>query len=182
MRRRVFLKLVVRYSNARDGLITTGFLNVGPVDTEVSEMLVWVESQSEAQMCCSGVSSASSRTAGSVDAGEHAKGFVSQAPDDGRYKYLAEFTCDSRFLIHESRVWLVIKYPGFASGESNANRTLRRPQRASISRRLGSGSSPHYQVQVVDEDGTNYRLAINVLSQQAPSQVMYYIKSFSSTR
>src|SRR4051794_20848622 len=47
-----------------------------------------------------------------------------------------------------------------------------------ISRRLGSGSSPHYQVQVVDHDGTNYRLAINVLSQKAPSEVMYYVKTF----
>ena len=47
-----------------------------------------------------------------------------------------------------------------------------------ISRRLGSGSSPHYQVQVVDQDGTNYRLAINVLSQLAPSEVMYYVKPF----
>lgn len=47
-----------------------------------------------------------------------------------------------------------------------------------ISRRLGSGSSPHYQVQVVDQDGTNYRLAINVRSQLPPSEVMYYIKPF----
>jgi uncharacterized protein YukJ len=47
-----------------------------------------------------------------------------------------------------------------------------------ISRRLGSGSSPHYQIQVVDEEGTNYRVAVNVLSQQSPSEVMYYIKTF----
>jgi len=47
-----------------------------------------------------------------------------------------------------------------------------------ISRRLGSGSSPHYQIQVVDQDGTNYRVAVNVLSQQAPSEVMYYVKQF----
>jgi uncharacterized protein YukJ len=47
-----------------------------------------------------------------------------------------------------------------------------------VSRRLASGSSPHYQIQVVDEDGTNFRLAVNVLSQQAPSEVMYYVKPF----
>jgi uncharacterized protein YukJ len=47
-----------------------------------------------------------------------------------------------------------------------------------ISRRPGSGSSPHYQLQVVDEDGTNYRVAVNVLSQQPPSEVMYYVKPF----
>lgn len=33
-----------------------------------------------------------------------------------------------------------------------------------IARRLGSGSSPHYQIHVVDEAGTNYRIAVNVKS------------------
>ena len=47
-----------------------------------------------------------------------------------------------------------------------------------ISRRLGSGSSPHYQIQVVDEGGVNYRVAVNVRSQLAPSELMFYIKSF----
>lgn len=47
-----------------------------------------------------------------------------------------------------------------------------------ISRRLGSGSSPHYQIEVVDDDGTHFRIAINVLSQTAPSEVMFYIKPF----
>ena len=45
-----------------------------------------------------------------------------------------------------------------------------------IARRLGSGGSPHYQVHVVDETGINYRIAINVKSQLAPSELMYYIK------
>lgn len=45
-----------------------------------------------------------------------------------------------------------------------------------ISRRLGSGSSPHYQIHIVDETGTNYRIAINVKSQLAPSELMYHIK------
>ena len=47
-----------------------------------------------------------------------------------------------------------------------------------ISRRLGSGSSPHYQIHIVDEIGTNYRIAINVKSQSALSQLMYYIKPY----
>ncbi|SFH42574.1 Uncharacterized protein YukJ [Nitrosospira sp. Nsp14] len=47
-----------------------------------------------------------------------------------------------------------------------------------ISRRLGSGSSPHYQIHIVDEIGTNYRIAINVKSQLGPSELMYYIKPY----
>lgn len=47
-----------------------------------------------------------------------------------------------------------------------------------ISRRLGSGSSPHYQIRIVDEIGTHYRIAINVKSQLAPSELMYYVKPF----
>jgi uncharacterized protein YukJ len=40
--------------------------------------------------------------------------------------------------------------------------------------RLGAGSSPHYQVRIVD-DTTDYRIAINVKSQQAPSEVEYLL-------
>jgi uncharacterized protein YukJ len=47
-----------------------------------------------------------------------------------------------------------------------------------IGRRLGSGSSPHYQIHIVDEAGTHYRIAINVRSQLAPSELMYYIKPY----
>lgn len=47
-----------------------------------------------------------------------------------------------------------------------------------IARRLGSGSSPHYQIHIVDEIGVNYRLAVNVKSQLAPSELMYYVKTF----
>jgi uncharacterized protein YukJ len=47
-----------------------------------------------------------------------------------------------------------------------------------ISRRLATGSSPHYQIQLVDESGTHFRVAINVLSQTAPSEVMFYMKPF----
>ncbi|WP_151638569.1 DUF2278 family protein [Noviherbaspirillum aerium] len=46
-----------------------------------------------------------------------------------------------------------------------------------ISRRLGSGPSPHYQLHIVDDIGTNYRIAVNVKSQLAPSELMYYIES-----
>jgi uncharacterized protein YukJ len=48
----------------------------------------------------------------------------------------------------------------------------------SISRRLATGSSPHYQIHLVDESGTHFRIAINVLSQAAPSEVMFYVKPF----
>ena len=43
-----------------------------------------------------------------------------------------------------------------------------------ISSRLGSGSSPHYQVHVVDNT-TDYRIAINVKSQLSPSELLYVI-------
>jgi len=45
-----------------------------------------------------------------------------------------------------------------------------------INRQLGSGQNPHYQVHVVD-DGVDYRIAINVLSQVAPSEVEYLVDS-----
>jgi uncharacterized protein YukJ len=40
--------------------------------------------------------------------------------------------------------------------------------------RLGAGQTPHYQVRIVD-DTTDYRIAINVKSQLAPSEVEYII-------
>ncbi len=40
--------------------------------------------------------------------------------------------------------------------------------------RLGAGSSPHYQVRIID-DTTDYRIAVNVKSQQSPSEVEYII-------
>ena len=36
-----------------------------------------------------------------------------------------------------------------------------------------SDPSPHYQLHVADEQGTEYRIAVNVLSQQAPSELLY---------
>jgi uncharacterized protein YukJ len=46
--------------------------------------------------------------------------------------------------------------------------------RAVDSRREGGTDSPHYQVRI-DAGGTSYRIAINVLSQQAPSELLYLI-------
>jgi uncharacterized protein YukJ len=36
-----------------------------------------------------------------------------------------------------------------------------------------SDASPHYQVRVGDGQGTSYRIAVNVLSQEAPSELLY---------
>jgi uncharacterized protein YukJ len=43
-----------------------------------------------------------------------------------------------------------------------------------IRRRAGSHQNPHYQVQVVDNE-VDYRIAINVRSQETPSELEYYI-------
>ncbi|MFD4972789.1 DUF2278 family protein [Streptomyces sp. NPDC058424] len=40
-------------------------------------------------------------------------------------------------------------------------------------RREGSGDTPHYQIHLADDAGTHYRVAVNVLSQQAPSELLY---------
>ncbi|WP_457356081.1 DUF2278 family protein [Roseateles sp. P5_D6] len=45
-----------------------------------------------------------------------------------------------------------------------------------INRQPGSGQNPHYQVHVVD-DTNDYRIAVNVTSQLAPSEVEYLIES-----
>lgn len=45
--------------------------------------------------------------------------------------------------------------------------------RAVAKRREGGTESPHYQIQLVDQAGTNYRIAVNVLSQLAPSELLY---------
>ena len=42
-------------------------------------------------------------------------------------------------------------------------------------RREGGTDTPHYQVHVVDADGTSYRIAVNVKSQQAPSELLYLV-------
>ncbi len=40
-------------------------------------------------------------------------------------------------------------------------------------RREGSGSTPHYQIHVKDSDGVHYRVAVNVLSQTSPPDLLY---------
>jgi uncharacterized protein YukJ len=45
-----------------------------------------------------------------------------------------------------------------------------------IARQPGSGQNPHYQIHVVD-DTTDYRIAVNVASQLAPSEVEYLVDS-----
>src|SRR4051812_6951973 len=42
-------------------------------------------------------------------------------------------------------------------------------------RREGSADTPHYQIRLVDGTGTEYRAAVNVLSQQSPSELLYLV-------
>ena len=45
-----------------------------------------------------------------------------------------------------------------------------------VNRRLGTGSNPHYQIHVVDNDA-DYRIAVNVDSALSPSEVEYLVDS-----
>jgi uncharacterized protein YukJ len=45
-----------------------------------------------------------------------------------------------------------------------------------IDRRLGTGQNPHYQIHVIDAN-TDYRVAVNVMSKLAPSELEYLIES-----
>lgn len=50
-----------------------------------------------------------------------------------------------------------------------------------IERMLGAGTSPHYQIHIIDDD-TDYRIAVNVKSKQEPSELEYLIDDrFSHT-
>jgi uncharacterized protein YukJ len=42
-------------------------------------------------------------------------------------------------------------------------------------RREGSADTPHYQVRLTADDGTDYRAAVNVKSQQSPSELLYLL-------
>jgi uncharacterized protein YukJ len=44
-----------------------------------------------------------------------------------------------------------------------------------IDRKLGEGSTPHYQV-LVSDGNTKYRIAINVKSKQSPSELLYFVQ------
>src|SRR5436190_17657702 len=43
-----------------------------------------------------------------------------------------------------------------------------------IQRRLGTGDSPHYQIEMIDE-ATDYRIAVNVKSSESPSEVEFLV-------
>ncbi|MEU6273009.1 DUF2278 family protein [Streptomyces populi] len=45
--------------------------------------------------------------------------------------------------------------------------------RAVDRRREGSSDTPHYQIHLTDDTGAHYRAAVNVESQQAPSELLY---------
>ena len=42
-------------------------------------------------------------------------------------------------------------------------------------RREGSSDTPHFQIRVVDGDGVDFRIAVNVKSQSAPSELLYLL-------
>ncbi len=42
-------------------------------------------------------------------------------------------------------------------------------------RREGATDTPHYQIHLVDDAGTSYRAAVNVQSQQSPSELLYLV-------
>lgn len=47
--------------------------------------------------------------------------------------------------------------------------------RAVDARREGGSDTPHYQIRLVDPDGTDYRIAVNVKSQEYPSELLYRV-------
>jgi uncharacterized protein YukJ len=42
-------------------------------------------------------------------------------------------------------------------------------------RREGASDTPHYQIQIIDGAGTNFRIAVNVESQQSPSELKFLV-------
>lgn len=47
--------------------------------------------------------------------------------------------------------------------------------RAVDTHREGSAGTPHYQIHLTDDQGTHYRAAVNVLSQQKPADLLYFV-------
>ena len=47
--------------------------------------------------------------------------------------------------------------------------------RAVDRRREGASDTPHYQIHLADESGTDFRIAVNVESQESPSQLLYVV-------
>src|SRR4051794_14565489 len=48
--------------------------------------------------------------------------------------------------------------------------------RAVERRREGGRDTPHFQIHAVDADGDHYRIAVNVQSQQSPSELLYVLE------
>ncbi|MFD3456135.1 DUF2278 family protein [Streptomyces sp. NPDC058691] len=48
--------------------------------------------------------------------------------------------------------------------------------RATGVRREGASDTPHYQIHLTDEGGTHYRAAVNVRSQEEPSELLYLVE------
>lgn len=42
-------------------------------------------------------------------------------------------------------------------------------------RREGRTDTPHYQIELVDDAGAHYRIAVNVESRQSPSELLYRV-------
>ncbi|MEU1818929.1 DUF2278 family protein [Streptomyces roseifaciens] len=47
--------------------------------------------------------------------------------------------------------------------------------RAVDTRREGAADTPHYQIHLIDDHGTHYRIAVNVESQEQPSELLYLV-------
>lgn len=46
---------------------------------------------------------------------------------------------------------------------------------------MGSGENPHYQIHIRDDEGVDYRIAVNIESQSYPSEVLFYVgENFNS--
>ncbi len=45
-------------------------------------------------------------------------------------------------------------------------------------RREGSTDTPHFQIHLRDQDGTDYRVAVNVLSQESPSDLLFLVDDY----
>ena len=69
----------------------------------------------------------------------------------------------------------IVRRVCFPEGGASAAEELRGPRgprRRPVAARA-STDSPHYQIHLVDQAGTDYRVAVNVQSQQAPSELLY---------
>ena len=72
-----------------------------------------------------------------------------------------------------------IQYPYIAAVERrdrHAIRCLWSTEGSPYRRQLASGANPHYQIHIVD-DTTHYRIAVNVTSQLAPSELEFLVDS-----